>query len=159
MNAVGLYRVGRWCFNHKIPLIPKLTKSINFLLFNSVIPYTAKIDKETRLAYGGMSVVIHKDAKIGKRVIIGQNVTIGRSLEPEKYPEIGNNVYISAGVRIIGKIVIGNNVIIGANAVVTKDVPDNCIVAGVPAKIIRKVDTDIYALLKNIYEYQEDEKL
>ena len=52
-------------------------------------------------------------------------------------PVIGDNVHISAGARILGPIRIGNNVIIGANAVVVKDVPDNCIVAGVPAKIIK----------------------
>ena len=64
---------------------------------------------------------------------------------------MGNDVYISAGARIIGKITIGNNVIIGTNAVVNKDVPDNCIVAGVPAKVIRTVDVPIWELLKNIF--------
>lgn len=64
---------------------------------------------------------------------------------------MGNDVYISAGARMIGKITIGNNVIIGTNAVVNKDVPDNCIVAGVPAKVIRTVDVPIWELLKNIF--------
>ena len=59
-------------------------------------------------------------------------------------------MYISAGARIIGKIKVGNNVIIGANAVVNHDVEDNTIVAGVPAKVIRKVDVSIWDLLKNI---------
>lgn len=53
-------------------------------------------------------------------------------------PVIGDNVRISAGARILGPVRIGNNVIIGANAVVVKDVPDNCIVAGIPAKIIKE---------------------
>lgn len=48
---------------------------------------------------------------------------------------IGNSVYIGPGVKIVGRINIGNNVAIGANAVVTKDIPDNAVVAGVPAKI------------------------
>ena len=65
--------------------------------------------------------------------------------------------YISAGARIIGKIRVGSNVLIGANAVVNKDVPDNCIVAGVPAKVIRNLEKDedghinIWSLLENIY--------
>ena len=84
-------------------------------------------------------------------MIIGQGVTIGRQLDPEGVPVIGNNVYISAGSRILGNIKIGNNVIIGANSVVIKDVPDNSIVAGVPAKIIKTIDVDIYDLLRNIY--------
>ena len=50
---------------------------------------------------------------------------------------IGDNCYISTGVTILGPVTIGNNVTIGAGAVVTKDVPDDVIVAGVPAKVIK----------------------
>lgn len=151
MNAIGLYRIGHSCYKRHIPFIPMMTKITIFLLFNSVVPYTAKIGKESRFAYGCMSVVIHSQAKIGERVIIGQNSTIGRSLAPEDIPQIGNDVYISAGVRIIGNIKVGNNVIIGANSVVNKNIPNNCIVAGVPATIIRQVDCSIWNLLKNVY--------
>ncbi|ETI69192.1 serine O-acetyltransferase [Neobacillus vireti] len=151
MNAIKLYRVGNWCYKHKIPIIPTLTKFLTFILFNSVVPYTAEIGNESKFAYGGIGVVIHARSKIGSRVIIGQNVTIGRALDPETIPEIGNNVYISAGARIIGNIKVGDNVIIGTNAVVTKDVPNNCICAGIPAKTIRTVDVDVFSLLKNIY--------
>ena len=150
MNAIGFYRAGRWCYLHHIPLLPKLLKGVTYLLFNSVVPYTAEIGKETKFAYGGMGCVVHSRARIGDRVIIGQNTTIGRALDPETIPEIGNDVYISAGARIVGKLRVGNNVIIGANAVVTKDVEDNSIVAGVPARLIRKVDVSIWDLLKNI---------
>ena len=52
-------------------------------------------------------------------------------------PTIGDHVGLGPGVKIIGNITIGNNVFIAANAVVVKDVPDNCIVGGVPAKIIK----------------------
>lgn len=55
-------------------------------------------------------------------------------------PIIGDNVHISHGAVVFGGIVIGNNVKIGANAVVNKPVPDNAIVAGVPAKILRFKD-------------------
>lgn len=112
---------------------------MTYLLFNSVVPYTAQIGRGTKFAYGGIGCVVHSRAVIGERVIIGQNTTIGRSLDPEDIPTIGNDVYISAGARIIGKITIGNNVIIGTNAVENKDVPDNCIVVGVPAKAIRRL--------------------
>jgi serine O-acetyltransferase len=130
--------------------LPKILKGLIFLLFNSIVSYSAKIGKYTRFAYGGIGCVIHSHAIVGEKCIIGQSVTIGRSLDPLGVPEIGNNVYISAGVRILGNIKIGDNVIIGANSTVTKDVPSNCIVAGSPAKIIKYVDSDIYDLLKDI---------
>lgn len=53
---------------------------------------------------------------------------------------IGNNVYIGYGVTIFGNVNIGDNVIIGANSVVTKDIPSNCVCAGIPAKIICSID-------------------
>lgn len=150
MNAIGFYRTARGLYLHRIPVLPGFIKGITYVLFNTVVPYTAEIGEGTKFAYGGMGCVVHKDTKIGERVIIDQNTTIGRSLDPADFPTIGNDVYISAGVRIIGNIHVGNNVIIGANAVVNKDIEDNCIVAGVPAKVIRKVDCSIWNLLKNI---------
>jgi serine O-acetyltransferase len=59
---------------------------------------------------------------------------------PENRPTIGDNVTIGAGAKVLGGIVIGDNVTIGANAVVTKSLPDNVVAAGVPAKIIRRID-------------------
>ncbi len=150
MNAIKLYRISNWLFRHHVPIIPKFLKGVNYLIFNSVVPYTAEIGKDSKFAYGGIGCVVHSRTIIGQRVIIGQNTTIGRSLDPDDFPTIGDDVYISAGARIIGKIHVGSNVIIGANAVVNKNVPDNSIVVGVPAKVIRTVDGSIWDLLKNI---------
>lgn len=83
--------------------------------------------------------------RIGEYVKIGSNCTIlpmvliGKSkpgIGTENFT-IGDNCYISAGVTIFGPVKIGNNVTIGGGAVVTKDIPDNAIVGGVPAKIIK----------------------
>ena len=70
--------------------------------------------------------------------MIGQGVTIGGKSGWYEVPVIGDNVEINAGARVLGPVRIGNNVIIGANSVVVKDVPDKCVVAGIPAQIIRK---------------------
>lgn len=53
-----------------------------------------------------------------------------------KVPIIGDNVMLFSGCKILGDVKIGNNVVVGANAVVVKDVPDNAVVAGVPAKVL-----------------------
>ena len=84
-----------------------------------------------------IGIVIGSGAVIGDNCKIYQQVTIGK--EKGKFPIIGDNVTIYSGAKIIGDVKIGNNAIIGANAVVTRDVPDNCVAVGVPARVIKKV--------------------
>lgn len=107
-------------------------------MYNSKVPYQAEIGKGTMLGYGGIGVVIHKKAVIGKNCLIGQHVTIGggNSHYPG-LPVIGDNVHINHGAVVFGGITVGNGAIIGANAVVNKPVPENAVVAGVPAKVLR----------------------
>jgi serine O-acetyltransferase len=138
LNAYYLYKISNQLYKWRIPILPYIIKLIIFLLFNSSIPYQCKIGKGSRFGYGGIGVVIHKRAKIGANCSIGTGITIGGKSPHYEVPIIGNNVYISTGSKILGPIKIGDNVIIGANAVVINNVPDNVIVAGVPAKIIRQ---------------------
>lgn len=74
---------------------------------------------------------------IGKNFIVRNNVTIGNNKSGDR-PTIGDNVSINANSVVIGKITIGNNVIVGAGSVVTKSVPDNCVVVGNPAFILKE---------------------
>ncbi len=85
----------------------------------------------------GFSTIINAK-KIGKNCKIFQQVTIGYN--GDEQPVIGDNVVVCCGAKIIGGVKVGNNVIIGANAVVCKDIPDNVVVAGVPAKIIKYIE-------------------
>lgn len=75
--------------------------------------------------------------RIGRNCSVNQLVVIGWT-DRTRGPILGDNVSVKAGAKVLGPITIGDNVTIGANAVVTKDVPSNCVVAGVPAKIIRR---------------------
>ena len=84
----------------------------------------------------GVCTIIAADS-IGKNCSINQQVTIGYSDDVNR-PTIGDNVRITAGAKVIGGVKIGDNVTVGANAVVLKDVPNNCVVVGVPARIVKK---------------------
>lgn len=81
---------------------------------------------------------IGPSSKVGRNCTILPNVLLGKKHPGDCTIIIGDNCYISTGVTILGPISIGNNVTIGAGAVVTSDVPDNTVVAGVPAKIIKR---------------------
>jgi serine O-acetyltransferase len=86
--------------------------------------------------FGG--IVVSPMAIIGKNCNISQNVTIGQANRGVRkgYPVVGDNVYIGPGAKIVGKVHIGTNVAIGANCVVTKDVPDDGVVVGIPGRLI-----------------------
>lgn len=101
------------------------------------IPYDVRIGPGVILDHPFSSIINAK--KIGSGLRIKNNITIGNKNDDESLrPALGDNVYIGAGSIVIGNIVIGNNVIIGAGSVVTKDLPDNCVAVGNPARIIRK---------------------
>jgi serine O-acetyltransferase len=93
----------------------------------------------TYIQHGFATIIVAE--KVGKNCWINQQVTIGynnSSTIGYGKPVIGDNVRISAGVKILGPITIGNNVTIGANAVVVKDVPDNCVVVPSASYILKK---------------------
>lgn len=106
----------------------------------------ANIGLETKFSgypyfpHGICGIFISQGAKIGKNCTIFQQVTIGSNTLKDSSgygaPQIGDNVYIGAGAKIIGNVKIGNNCRIGANCVVTKDVPDNATVVMEQPRII-----------------------
>lgn len=135
MNALSLYRKSRWCKEHHLILCSKLFHAMNVWFFSCKIPATMPIGKGTKFAAGGMCLNFN-GTSIGNNCRIGTGVVIMRAFPYKEKPVIKNNVYISHGVKIQGPVIIEDNAMISANSVVTKSVPKNAIVAGVPAKII-----------------------
>ncbi|TYK64778.1 serine O-acetyltransferase [Colwellia echini] len=119
--------------NPLLRFFPKFMFSYYKRVFVSDINYRADI--------GEAFCIRHVFATtFGENVVIGRNFTIVHSVtiagKNGHFPVIGDNVYLGAGSCVLGGITIGNNVVVGANAVVTKDIPDNAVVVGNPSKII-----------------------
>ena len=101
--------------------------------FGCFLPGSATLGEGVKAGYGGIGIVVHKQARIGARTIIGPGVVIGGNGAQLGVPEIGEDVLIGAGAKLLGPIRVGNRCRIGANAVVLTDVPDDCVAVGVPA--------------------------
>lgn len=138
VDAMTLYRAARKLHLRGVPLLPNLLRKAIYYLHSSYIPFEAEIGEGTQVGYGGIGVVIHKAAKLGRHCLISQQVTIGGRSGLEGAPVIGDYVRIGAGAKILGNIRIGDFAVIGANAVVLKDVPPATVVAGVPARELRR---------------------
>jgi serine O-acetyltransferase len=94
--------------------------------------------------FGG--IFVNVDAVIGRNCNLSQGVTLGLAVRGKRkgVPTIGDNVYVGPGAKIIGNVKIGNNACIGANCVVTQDVPDHAVVAGVPGRILSYAGSEDY---------------
>ena len=105
--------------------------------FSISISHNVKISSGFYISHFG-GIIVNPNCVIGKNLNISQGVTLGQVNRGKNKgsPIVGDNVYIASGAKVIGAITIGNNVAIGANCVVTKDIPDNAVVVGIPGKII-----------------------
>lgn len=112
----------------------------------SWIGYNSVIEKNPVFPHGIQGIFISCEAHIGANCVIFQQVTIGSNSIPQHVrngsPTIGDNCYIGAGAKIIGRVTIGDNCRIGANCVVVKDIPDNCVVVQSSPRIIQKENLD-----------------
>jgi len=141
--AVLIFRFGKWAtYDCKTPVLKFLSKILYFFLrrfsviiFHIAISPLSEIGPGLNVHYGPA----YLKAQIGRNCVISQFNVIGHvgGFKGRGVPTLGDNVYVGAGAKILGEIKIGNNVKIGANAVVIEDIPNNAVVVGIPAKVVK----------------------
>ncbi|MFT7538866.1 MAG: serine O-acetyltransferase [Lysobacterales bacterium] len=137
-QAMVCYRLSRWLVKHRVPLLNILVQRWAEMTTGISIP-PAAIGKSLMIEHFG-GIVINASAVVGDNCTIAHGVTLGNKIPGGGAPNIGNNVYICTGAKVLGEITIGDNCIIGANAVVLKSAEANSVLVGIPAKVIKKVD-------------------
>lgn len=136
------YRLGHFLYRHKLYFLARLVSQVGRFFTGIEIHPGAKIGRKLFIDHG-MGIVIGETTTIGNNCTIYHGVTLGGTGKDKykRHPDIGNNVIIGCGAKILGPIKIGNNVKIGANAVVLKNVESNSTVVGIPGKKTNKNST------------------
>lgn len=140
--AVVWHRLGHWAWNLRVPVIKQLVQVIYLLGVPVIRMYSGvQIQPSTRIGpglaimhFGG--VVITRECEIGPNCLLYHNVSLV-TMKNNRGPTIGGNFYAGVGTTVIGDLVIEDDVTVGAGSVVTRSIPANAVVAGVPAKILR----------------------
>lgn len=125
-HILVFHKISHFLYIHKLIFLARLISQIGRFFTGIEIHPGAKIGKRLFIDHG-MGVVIGETATIGDDCTIYHNSTLGGTGKEngKRHPDIGNNVIIGAGAKVLGAIKIGDNVKIGANATVTKNIPDN----------------------------------
>jgi serine O-acetyltransferase len=135
IHSVIVYRFGRWLLESSLPIRILLDPLYFFLYHRMRAKWGIEIWRQARIGEGFIvqhfGSVFVGSTVIGKNFIVHQDVTVGLILEGIRrgMPQIGDNVTIAPGAKVLGSITIGNNVKIGPNVVVLKSIPDNAIVS------------------------------
>ena len=142
VKAVFLHRIANFFAVAKFDLIARMISQFSRFMTGIEIHPKAKIGKNLFIDHG-MGVVIGETSDIGDNVTIYHMATLGGispsinsddQRETKRHPTLQDNVVVGSGAQVLGPITIGKNAKIGANAVVTKDVPENAVMVGIPAK-------------------------
>ena len=142
VKAVFFHRIANFFSVAKLDLIARMISQFSRFLTGIEIHPKAKIGKNLFIDHG-MGVVIGETSEIGDNVTIYHMVTLGgispsinsdEQRDVKRHPSLMDNVVVGSGAQVLGPVVVGKNAKIGANAVVTKDVPENGVMVGIPAK-------------------------
>ncbi len=132
------HKISHFLYIHKLLFLARLNSQIGRFFTGIEIHPGAKVGRRLFIDHG-MGIVIGETATIGNDCTMYHNVTLGGTGKDKykRHPDIGNNVMIGAGAKVLGPIKIGNNVKIGANSTVVKNIPENVTVIECN-KIIKK---------------------
>jgi len=142
VKAVFFHRVANFFHLAKFHLVARIISQLSRFLTGIEIHPGAKIGKNLFIDHG-MGVVIGETSEIGNNVTIYHMATLGGiapsinsndQRQVKRHPTLGDCVVVGSGAQILGPVMIGANAKVGANAVVTKDVPENAVMVGIPAK-------------------------
>lgn len=139
LKAVRMHRRANWFYRHGFKFIARWISQRAVRKTGIEIHPAAKIGRRLFIDHGA-GVVIGETTEIGDDVLIYQGVTLGGTGKDtgKRHPTIGNNVMISSGAKVLGPFKVGDNSRIAAGAVVLEEVPPDCTVVGVPARIVRQ---------------------
>ena len=142
VKAVFMHRIANFFAIAKFDLVARIISQFSRFMTGIEIHPKAKIGKNLFIDHG-MGVVIGETSDIGDNVTIYHMATLGgispsinsdKQREIKRHPTLQDNVVVGSGAQVLGPITVGKNAKIGANAVVTKDVPENGVMVGIPAK-------------------------
>ena len=142
VKAVFMHRIANFFAIAKFDLVARIISQFSRFMTGIEIHPKAKIGKNLFIDHG-MGVVIGETSDIGDNVTIYHMATLGgispsinsdKQREVKRHPTLQDNVVVGSGAQVLGPITVGKNAKIGANAVVTKDVPENGVMVGIPAK-------------------------
>ena len=142
VKAIFFYKIANFFAIAKFNLVARIISQFSRFLTGIEIHPKAKIGKNLFIDHG-MGVVIGETSDIGNNVTIYHNVTLG-GIAPsinsndqrnmKRHPTLEDNVVVGSGAQILGPITVGKNSLIGSNSVVTKNVPEKSVMAGIPAR-------------------------
>ena len=150
VKAVFFHKIANFFCVAKMDLVARIISQFSRFLTGIEIHPNAKIGKNLFIDHG-MGVVIGETSEIGDNVTIYHGVTLG-GISPsiksdeqrniKRHPTLKDSVVVGSGAQVLGPIVVEINAKIGANAVVTKNVPENAVMVGIPAKNVGAAPTD-----------------
>jgi serine O-acetyltransferase len=146
VKAIFFHRIANFFCKARFDLIARIISQFSRFLTGIEIHPKALIGKNLFIDHG-MGVVIGETSEIGDDVTIYHAVTLG-GISPsiksdeqrniKRHPTLKDNVVVGSGAQILGPVIVGKNAKIGANAVVTKNVPEDAVMVGIPAKNVGK---------------------